>query len=186
MLIQGKMNDDKLKSLEDKLKCLEDSYSKYQKLKQLMATKVFWSDTSNENLETLLKLDIEKLFEKYEQIMKLKEPNNSKLEETIETLNNVKSKLNIQINQREIYEKQHREMMDILNIPPNNRSVPNIIHAIRDLKNTIDKNEINHYTNAQEILDHYQNSSQTRNNQNQYLTEFEQALLESKRIFQSK
>ena len=120
MLIQGKMNDDKLKSLEDKLKCLEDSYSKYQKLKQLMATKVFWSDTSNENLETLLKLDIEKLFEKYEQIMKLKEPNNSKLEETIETLNNVKSKLNIQINQREIYEKQHSEMMDILNIPPNN------------------------------------------------------------------
>merc|ERR1712168_789929 len=73
--IQGKMNDDKLKSLEDKLKCLEESNSKCQKLKQLMATKVFWSDTSNENLETLLKLGIEKLFERYEQIMKIKTEN---------------------------------------------------------------------------------------------------------------
>ena len=106
MLIQGKMNDDKLKSLEDKLKCLEESNSKYQKLKQLMATKVFWSDTSNENLETLLKLDIEKLFEKYEQIMKIKTSEFVKDEETIENLNNVKTKLKIQIEQRYLYEKQ--------------------------------------------------------------------------------
>ena len=118
--------------------------------------------------------------------MKVKEPNNPKFYKMVETSNNVKSKLNIQINQLEIYEKQHSEMMDILNIPPSNQSVPNIIHAIRDLKNTIDQNETNHYTNAQEILDHYRNSSQTRNNQNQYSTEFEQALLESKCVFQSK
>ena len=168
------------------IKSLEELNTKYRKLKQLLATKVFLSNSSDEDLETLINFDVEKLFEKYEEIMRLREPNNTKLEESLETLNNVKSKLNIQIDQREIYESQHSEMMDILNIPPDTRSVPKIIRAIRDLKNTIDQNETNHYANAQEILDHYQNSSQTRNNQNEYSTEFEQALLDSKRIFQSK
>ena len=145
------MNDDKLKSLEDKLKCLEETNSKYQKLKQLMATKVFWSDTSNENLETLLKLDIEKLFEKYEQIMKIK-AENVEFKEATETLNDVKTKLKLQIEQRDLYEKQFCEIMDFLNIPIGNRSFENIMPAIRDLKDALELSEIDNYANAESVL----------------------------------
>ena len=47
---------------------LEESRIKYRKLKQLLATKIFQSNPSNEDLDNLLSLEPEKLFEKYEQI----------------------------------------------------------------------------------------------------------------------
>merc|ERR1739848_922423 len=115
--------ENQLKNLREELtfknhqmKSLEVSNTKYRKLQQVLATKVFLSDFSNEDLDTLLNLNIEKLFEKYEQTMQAKTLDNVKLEETIETLNDVKTKLKLQMEQRELYEKQHGEMMEVLNI----------------------------------------------------------------------
>ena len=117
-----------------------------------MATKIFWSDTSNENLEALLKLDIEKLFEKYDQLAKVKNLESAELQETIETLNDVKNKLKLQIEQRELYEKQHCEMMKVLNIPTKNQCFSNILPALRELKESFEKNEIAHYEIAESVL----------------------------------
>ena len=141
------------------MKYLEESNAKYQKLKQLFATKIFLSDTSNENLETLLMLDVEKLFEKYEKIVQAKSSENGNLEETIETLNDVKTKLKLQIERRELYEKQHCEMMDILNIPTENRYFENILPAIRDLKESHEQNETAHYANAESVLECFPSTS---------------------------
>ena len=79
-----------------------------------------------------------------------------KLVETLETLNDVKTKFNLQKNQRELYENQHCEMMDILNISSENGTVPDILQAIRDLKDSLDESETKHYSNAQEIINQYQ------------------------------
>ena len=78
---------------------LKESSEKIRKVRQHLATKVFWSDSSND-LEFLLTLDIENLFGKYEKISR---PNNSdrmKIEELTETLNDVKTKLQLQVEQR--------------------------------------------------------------------------------------
>ena len=120
------------------------SKMKYRKLQQLLASKVFCSNSRTENLDTLLDLDIESLFEKYEQTIQTNTSVNINLEETLKTLNDVKTKLNLEKDQREKYEKYHFEMMDILNLCPENRSVPSILQAIRDLKEptTSEKNEL--------------------------------------------
>ena len=52
--------------------------------------------------------------------------------------------------------------MDILNFPLDHQSRSNILHSIRDLKNSIDQIKNYLYTNAHEILNHFLNSSQTR------------------------
>ena len=44
-----------------------------------------------------------------------------KIEELTETLNDVKTKLQLQVEQRTSYEKLHGEIMDILSIPEGNR-----------------------------------------------------------------
>ena len=78
---------------------LKESSEKIRKVRQQLATKVFLSDSSND-LEFLLTLDIENLFGKYEKISR---PNNSdkmKIEEITETLNDVKTKLQLQVQQR--------------------------------------------------------------------------------------
>ena len=71
-------------------------------------------------------------------------------------LNDVKTKLNLQKEQRELYEKQHYELMDILNLSSEKRSVPGILKAIRNLKDYVDQNETEHYSNAREIINHHQ------------------------------
>ena len=43
-----------------------------------------------------------------------------KIEEITETLNDVKTKLKLQVEQRTSYEKLHGEIMDILSIPEGN------------------------------------------------------------------
>ena len=132
---------------------LEDSKAKLQKLKQLLATTIFLANAKGENLESLLKLEIEDLFSKYDQSIIVKNSYKDKYEETIETLSEVKIKLQLQMQQKELYEKQHNEMMDILNIPEENRGFASILPAIQHLKSSLsviqEQAETNHYTNAQ-------------------------------------
>ena len=124
-----------------------------QKLKQLLATTIFLANPKGENLESLLKLEIEDLFSKYDQSVMVKKSFKDKYEETIETLSEVKTKLQLQIQQNKLYEKQHNEMMDILNISAENRSFASILPAIQHLKSSLsviqEQAETNHYTNAQ-------------------------------------
>ena len=84
-----------------------------------------------------------------------------KYEETIETLSEVKTKLLLQMQQKELYEKQHIEMMNILNIPTENRSFATILPAIQDLKKSLslmqEQAETNHYTNAQALIESISN-----------------------------
>ena len=136
-----------------RIKELEDSKAKLQKMKQLLATTIFLANPKGENLESLLKLEIEDLFSKYDQGVMAKKSFKDKYEETIETLSEVKTKLQLQMKQKELYEKQHGEMMDILNIPVENRSFASILPAIQHLKSSLsviqEQAETNHYTNAQ-------------------------------------
>jgi len=128
---------------------LEESLSKYRKLKQLLATKVFQSNPSNEDLDILLNLEIEKLFEKYEQIMKVNDSNIVKVEEGNGNNTIKNKKLNLQILQRELYEKELDEIMDVLKMPSEDRIYTNILPIIKDL---LEKVDTNHYTNAVENL----------------------------------
>ena len=85
-----------------------------------------------------------------------------KNEETIETLSEVKTKLFLQMQQKELYEKEHIEMMEILNIPVENRGFATIIPAIQRLKNSLslmeEQAETNHYTNAQALIETISNN----------------------------
>ena len=130
-------------------KSLEESLTKYQKLKQLLATKVFQSNPSNEDLDILLNLEIEKLFEKYEQIMKVNDSNVVKVEEGNDNNTIKDKKLNLQILQRELYEKELDGIMDVLKMPSEDRVYTNILPMIKDL---LEKVDTNHYTNAVENL----------------------------------
>jgi len=84
---------------------LKESLAKYQKLQQILATKIFQSNPSNENLISLLSLEVEKLFEKYEETVKFNDSNILKVEGEIDDTMKDK-KLNLQILQRELYEKE--------------------------------------------------------------------------------
>ena len=144
---------EKMVAQNAKIKALEGSKAKLQKLKQLLATTIFLANAKGENLESLLKLEIEDLFSKYDQSIIVKNSYKDKYEETIETLSEVKTKLQLQMQQKELYEKQHNEMMDILNIPEENRGFASILPAIQHLKSSLsviqEQAETNHYTNAQ-------------------------------------
>ena len=87
-----------------------------------------------------------------------------KYEETIETLSEVKTKLLLQRQQKELYEKQHIEMMEILNIPVENKGFATILHAIQHLKNSLglmqEQAETNHYTNAQALIESISNKNE--------------------------
>ena len=65
----------------DKIQSLEESNAKYQKFKERrLISKIFDADSENEDFGSLLNLDIEKLFEKYELIMLAKNSKNIKVE----------------------------------------------------------------------------------------------------------
>jgi len=130
-------------------KSLEESLTKYQKLKQLLATKVFQSNPSNEDLDILLNLEIEKLFEKYEQIMKVNDSNVVKVEEGNDNNTIKDKKLNLQILQRELYEKELDGIMDVLKMPAGDRVYTKILPMIKNLLEQVDTD---HYTNAVENL----------------------------------
>ena len=75
-----------------------------------------------------------------------------------EKLANLKSKLNLQILQRETYEAKHEEIMNFLEMPVENRYIENILPAIRSLK-TYEQGEIDQYSNAEEVLDSHLNGN---------------------------
>ena len=129
-------------------KCLEESLAKYQKLKQLLATKIFQSNPSNEDLIALLNLEIEKLFEKYEQIIRFNKSDSVKVEEGVDCTVKDK-KLDLQILQRELYEKELDGIMDVLKMPSGDRNYTNILPMIKDLLQQVDTD---HCTNVVENL----------------------------------
>ena len=129
------MELEKLKNqLQTSKSSLEASVIKYRKVKQLLATKIFQASPSNEDLDNLLSLETEKLFEKYEQITK-SGPNSDKikLEETTETLQDVKNKLKLQTEQRGKYEKQLSEISEVLHLPAENCNFANVLPYLKDL-----------------------------------------------------
>ena len=62
-------------------KSLEESLTKYRKLRDDWGVKVYKSDPDNEDLHNLLSLEPEKLFKKYEKIIKFNNSNMVKIEE---------------------------------------------------------------------------------------------------------
>ena len=131
-------------------KALEESNTKYRKLKQNWAIEVFQCDPSNEDLDNLLSLEPEELFKKYEKIMKGTNSDRIKVEEATETLQDVKNKLKLQTEQREIYEKQLSEIREVLHLPPENCNFSNIVPLLKDL---LEENETNHCSNGLSIIE---------------------------------
>ena len=144
----------------------EISDEKLKTLRHLIVAKTFLIDPNNENLETLQNLESEKLFEKYEQGMMVKDSFKEKYEETIETLSEVKIKLKLKSEQNDLLEEKLNEIMDKLDIPGKNRSFAYILPAIENLKThfSSEQEENEHYTNAQNLVESV--SSSVKNEKN--------------------
>ena len=126
----------KLETVVGSRKTSEESITKYRKLRQDWAIKVYQSDPSNEDLDKLLSLEPEELFKKYEEKSKKKaNSDRTKLEETAETLQDVKTKLKLQREQREIYEKQLNEIKEALHfpLPVENYTFANVLTIVKTL-----------------------------------------------------
>ena len=120
-----------------------------------MATKIFLANSSNENLISLLNDDIEKLFEKYDQIV-TSTRDSEKLKEITETLADVKVKLSLQTQQKELYYKQLNEIMDFLIFSKENRCISEILPALKQLKESCklqEQIETDHYSKAQSLIE---------------------------------
>ena len=131
-------------------KVLEESLSSYRKLRQSWAVKVYQSNRSNEDLDNLLSLEPEKLFNKYEQIMKEQNSDRIKLEETTDTLQDVKLKLILQTAQKRNFEKQLSEIREVLHLPDENCNFANILQVVKDL---LEQNETNHCSDGLSIVE---------------------------------
>ena len=112
----------------------------------------------DEKIQTL-KADLEKtLDQNHVQIEKLRSQTekNEQCVEANEKLIKVRTKLNLQMERNELLDKNLNEIMDILNIPGKNRSFAYILPAIKNLKewvgNSQEKEETEHYTNAQALI----------------------------------
>ena len=136
-------------------KNLETQVELCEKLQQVLATKIFQFDPKNENLDFLLKLDILDLFSKYEVISMQNNSEVMKNEETIQTLSEVKIKLKLQTEQKELYEEQHQKIMNVLNIPEENRSFTSILPAIENLKKCLCQMEVEHYSHANSVVESF-------------------------------
>ena len=136
----------KLETVVGSRKTSEESITKYRKLRQDWAIKVYQSDPSNEDLENLLSLEPEELFKKYEENSKKKaNSDRTKLEETAETLQDVKTKLKWQREQREIYEKQLNEIKEALHfpLPVENYTFANVLTIVETL---VELNELSDHS----------------------------------------
>ena len=136
----------KLETVVGSRKTSEESITKYRKLRQDWAIKVYQSDPSNEDLDNLLSLEPEKLFKKYEEKCKKKaNSDRTKLEETTETLQDVKNKLKLQREQREIYEKQLNEIKEALHFPfpVENYTFANVLTIVETL---VELNELSEHS----------------------------------------
>ena len=131
---------------------LSDTNAKFEHHKELLAGRVFHSDPRNESLKSLLTLEIDKLYLKYEKSTKTSD-DQKKIEELAETLADVKTKLHLQMEQRQIYEKEHEEMFKVLNIPADgNRHFTDILRTINVL---VEQIETDRYAHAESVLDSY-------------------------------
>lgn len=126
-------------------------------MKQTLASKIFLSDSNNENLNQLLNLDFEELFSKYEASMSDK--NSVELTETNETLADTKVKLSLQAHQRKIYEDQLNEMVNILEIPKKDGCFDEVLQTVKDLmeseRNLREKAEIGLYSRAEDVIERH-------------------------------
>ena len=157
----------KIKVLEEsEIGNKEESSAKFKKIKELLATKIFLANSSNENLVSLLNDDIEKLFDKYDQIV-TSTKDSDKLKEITETLADVKVKLSLQTQKRELYDKQFNEIMDILNFSKETRCIGNILPALKELKESHcelqDQIETEHYSKAQSVIETFSNKQNSVN-----------------------
>ena len=83
-----------------------------------------------------------------------------KLKDANETLLNCKTKLDLQKEMSRMYQKQQQQMMDILQIPQEDRSFAKVLNAVAAFQeakagiftNTEEQNEIDLYANAERIL----------------------------------
>ena len=137
-----------LEKLENKLKIEAASKKSLEALRQDWAVKVYQSDQRHEDLVNLLSLEPEKLFKKYEKVMKFNDSNIVKVEGEIEDTKKDK-KLNLQILQRELYEKELDGIMDVLKMLSEDHVYTNILPMIKNLLEHVDTE---HYTNAVENL----------------------------------
>ena len=157
----------KIKALEEsQIGNKKESSAKFHKIKEILATKIFLANSSDENLISLLNDDIEKLFEKYDQIV-TSTKDSDKLKEITETLADVKVKLSLQTQKRELYDKQFNEIMDILNFSKVNRCIGNILPALKELKESHcelqDQIETEHYSKAQSVIETFSNEQNSVN-----------------------
>jgi hypothetical protein len=132
---------------KSKLEAMEELSNKFRQITQDWAIKVYQSNPSNEDLAKLLSLEPEKLFEKYEQITKFNESNMVKDEEVDYAMKD--KKLNLQILQRELYEKELDKIMDVLKMPLGDRNYTNVLPMIKDLLQQVDTD---YYTNVVENI----------------------------------
>ena len=133
--------------LEKQLEIEAASKKSLEELRQDWAVKVYQSDRKKEDLINLLSLEPEKLFKKYEEIMKLNDSNMVKVEEGHDNSTIKDKKLNLQILQRDLYEKELDGIMDVLKMPSEDRVYTNILPMIKNLLEQVDTD---HYTNAVE------------------------------------
>ena len=138
-----------LEKVEKQLKIEAASKKSLEELRQDWAVKVYQSDRKNENLVNLLSLEPEKLFKKYEEIMKSNDSNLVKVEEGHDNSAIKDKRLTLQILQRDLYEKELHEIMDVLKMPSEDRNYTNILPMIKDLLQQVDTD---HCTNAVENL----------------------------------
>ena len=83
-----------------------------------------------------------------------------KLKDASETLLNYKTKLDLQKEMSRMYQKQQQQMMDILQIPQEDRSFAKVLNAVTAFQeakagiftNTEEQNEVDLYENAERIL----------------------------------
>jgi len=138
-----------LEKVENQLRIEAASKKSLEELRQDWAVKVYQSDRKNEDLVNLLSLEPEKLFKKYEQIIKFDDSNMVKVEEGNDNSAIRDKKLKLQILQRELYEKELDGIMDVLKMSSGDRVYTNILPVI---KNMLEQVDTEHYTNAVENL----------------------------------
>ena len=109
-------NYEKLKTEKDK------SDMRFKQFRDRMVMKICQDSTNFEDLESLIRLEPVELMAKFENVLSTKnsETIDISLEEK-ETVADLKSKLNIQLQHKDVYEKQHIKIMDLLDLPKENR-----------------------------------------------------------------
>ena len=112
-------NYEKLKTEKDQL---TKSDIKFKQLRDHMVMKICQISSIFEDLESLIRLEPLELMAKFENVLSAKNSETIDIGfEEKENLADLKSKLSLQLQQKEIYEKQHNKIMDLLNLPKENR-----------------------------------------------------------------